>query len=314
MKPRRDAADLLKAMESAVATVHDLAPNGSLARESAKLWRAEVVGSTTLAGSSLGAGELDSLLDHGIARGDHPLAQYLMVRAYADAARWVADQRIMPPGDPRPLLTVEELRHLHGRVVAGTALHGGAWRLGNPAPRAGIVPPAAWLVPREIDAAIDQLGRGPHDTRVATWIARFMGRIGRIRPFEGGNGRTARLAANLMLRRLDFTPIVFERAERARYIAAIATAEAGDYAPLAGLIAGAVIRSCNRLRAAARSASDPLAPLRELAGDAYATLAKAAQRGTLRTVTRGGRYFTTRDWIEQYRATHPRVRSVRPKS
>jgi Fic family protein len=301
-------------MESAVQSVRELAPNASLARETAKLWRAEVVASTTLAGSALSASELDSLLDRGLARGDHPLEQYLMTRAYADAARWVADQRISAPGDPRPLLTVEELRHLHGRVTAGTALHGGAWRLGNPAPRAGIVPPAAWLVPREVDAAIDHLGRGPHETRVANWIARFMGRIGRIRPFEGGNGRTARLAANLMLRRLDFQPIVYERAERVRYIAAIAAAESGDHAQLANLIAGAVIRSCNRLRAAARAVSDPLAPIRELAGDGYATLAKAAQRGTLQTVTRGGRYFTTRDWIENYRATHPRVRSVRPKS
>jgi Fic family protein len=310
----RNAGVRLGAVEIAVQAVRDLAPNASLAREAAKLWRAEVVASTALAGSALDLSEVDSLLDHGLARGDHPLAQYLMVRAYADAARWVADQRIIPLGDPQPLLTVEDLRLLHARVAAGSTLHPGAWRQSNPAPRAGIVPPAAWLVPREVDAAIDHLGRGPYEMRIANWIARFMGRIGRIRPFEGGNGRTARLAANLMLRRIDFQPIVFERAERARYVAAIAAAESGEPEQLADLIVDAVMRSCNRLRAAARASTDPLAPLRELAGDSYAMLAKAAQRGTLRTVTRGGRYFTTRDWIGNYRLTHQRARSGRPEA
>jgi len=297
-------------MESALEAVRMLAPNATLAREAARLWRSEVVGSASLTGSALSAAEVDALLDRGLAQGDHPLEDYLLVRAYAGAARWVADQRAIARGDPRPLLTVEEFRHLHGRAAAGSALHPGAWRLGNPAPRSRIVPPAAWLVPREVDATIDRFGHGPGEAPIALWIARFIARLGRIRPFEGANGRTARLAANLMLRRLDFQPIVFERQERERYGPALAAAESGEPALLADVIARAVIRSCNRLRAAAISGSDPLAPLRELAGDAYSTLAKAAQRGTLRTVMRGGRYFTTRAWITNYRATHPRPKAA----
>jgi Fic family protein len=304
----------MREMERAMDAINVLAPNASLAREAGRLWRAEIVGSSIIAGSSLTPGEIDALIDRGIAQGDHPLEHYLLVRAYAGAARWVADQRVIAPGDSRPLLSVEELRQLHVRAAAGSPLHAGAWRLGNPAPRSQIVPPAAWLVPREVDAAIDRLGHGPLGQPIALWIARFIARIGRIRPFEGANGRTSRLAANLMLRRLNLQAVAFERTERARYGDALAAAESGEPTLLADLIARAVNRSCNRLRAAARAASDPLAPLRELAGDAYATLAKAAQRGTLQTVTRGGRYFTTRDWIENYRATHPRVRSVRPKS
>jgi Fic family protein len=307
----RGARDRLEGMMLALEAVRVLKPNASLARETARLWRAEVAGSTAMAGSALSNVEVDALLNSGIARGDHLLEHYLLVRAYAGAARWVADQRVAVLGDRRPLLTVEEFRQLQGRAAAGSALHGGAWRLGNPAPRSQIVPPAAWLVPREVDAAIDRFAYGPHEAPVALWIARFIARIGRIRPFEGANGRTARLAANLMLRRLDLQPIVFERAERARYAGALAAAESGEPALLADLIARAVIRSCDRLRAAAISSTDPLAPLRELAGDAYSTLAKAAQRGTLRTVMRGGRYFTTRAWIENYRTTRPRAAGAR---
>ncbi|GAC1541479.1 MAG: hypothetical protein NVS2B17_18930 [Candidatus Velthaea sp.] len=74
--------------------------------------------------------------------------------------------------------------------------------------------------------------------------------------------------------------------------------------PLAELIARALLRTCDRLRAAVDATDDePLAALRSLAGADYGALAKAAQRGRLRTVMRGGRYFTTRRWVAEYRAT-----------
>ena len=49
--------------------------------------------------------------------------------------------------------------------------------------------------------------------------------------------------------------------------------------------------------------------LRAAAGDEYPALAKAAQRGRLRTIVRGGRYFTTAGWIAEYRAGSARRRT-----
>jgi hypothetical protein len=295
--------DRLRDMESALALVRNLPPRAALARETQRLWRAEIASSVLLAGSPLAPGEVDALLDHGRARGDHPLDAYILVRAYAEASRWVAEHRSRQNGDPRPLISVDDMRHLNALVVGGTSPLGGAWRLGNPPPEAGIVAPAAWLVHRELTTLVDRAGRGPGDARIALWVARVLGRFARIRPFAEGNGRTARLLANLLTRRLDIPPIVYERPERRRYAHAIAAAEADNPQPLANLIADAVIRACDRLEAAANAdPSDPLAPLASLADAEYEALARAAHRGRLRTILRGTRYYTTRAWIAEYRA------------
>lgn len=294
------ARSLLERLDVAAAAVRALLPRGTVARESRRIWRAEIASSTALAGSSLGPDEVDALLDTGVARGGHRLTDYVLVRAYADGARWVADQRTLAPGDPRPLLTVDEFRHLNLRARSD---RGGMWRLTNLPQHERIVSPAAWLVPREVDGALDRYRRGPGALPIPLWIARFLSRINRIRAFEDANGRTSRLAANVLLRRLDFPPIVFERRERARYEGALAAAEGNDHGPLAELITRSLVRTCDRLLAASGQTGAELQPLHTLAGDAYMSLAKAAQRGRLRTIMRGGRYYTTAAWIAEYRST-----------
>jgi len=293
-------------LPAAIRALRSLPPRASIGTETRRLWRAEIAASIQLAGAALDADEIDALLDRGLARGDHPFADYVLVRAYAEANRWVALQPRREPGDPAPLVTVEEIRRLN--ALARTSPGGGAWRTANRDPRAGIVAPAAWFVPREVEAFADRAGRGPGDGPLALWLARVLARLARIAPFAEANGRTARLVANLILRRLDLPPLAFEARERFRYPAALARAEANQPAALGALISATVLRGIDRLRAAAEDGED-LAPLRLLAGDAYPALAKAAQRGRLRTVRRGGRYYTRPAWIEDY-TNAPRFRQM----
>lgn len=299
--------------DAALAEVRGLPPRAAFAREMRAIWRAEIYGSAVLGGSHLTAAEVDALLDADRAVGNHPFGDYVMVRAYADAARWAADVRSNLAGrDSRSLVSVDELRQLNARTTAGSGVRGGAWRQGNPAPTAGIVAPAAWLVAREVTALVDRIGRGPHDDPVALWLARFYGRFARLRPFEAANGRTARLAANLMLRRLDAVPVVFEQRDRTRFRVALGEAENNAPGRLAGIVATALVRTCNRLSSAGGAAPEALAPLHQIAASDYTALAKAAQRGRLRTIVRGGRYFTTAEWIADYRARRPTPPARRP--
>ncbi len=303
--------------EAAIAIVRRLPPRAAFAREMRRVRRAEIHGSTALAGSHLSAAEVDALLDRERAEGNHPFDDYVLVRAYAEAAGMAVEARSYPIGDARPLLELEELRQLNARAAAGSGLRGGAWRQGNLVPAAGIVAPAAWLVAREVTALLDRFGRGPGDSPIALWLARFYGRFARLQPFEGANGRTARLAANLMLRRLDVVPVVFERRDRARFPAALAGAASTDPGTLAAIVANAIVRTCNGVSAAATIAGSTVAPLRAVAGDDDAALAKAAQRGRLRTIVRGGRYYTTVEWIAEYqlrRPSRPVPPRVRPTS
>src|SRR5271154_1506964 len=109
-------SERLQAMEASAERVRRLPPRGALARETQRLWRGEVASSTVLAGSPLAPGEVDALLDRGIARGDHPLAAYILGRAYADASRGVSEHRSRQAGAPRPLVSLDDVRHLNALV------------------------------------------------------------------------------------------------------------------------------------------------------------------------------------------------------
>jgi hypothetical protein len=288
---------LERRLERAVAALRALPPRAAIGTETRRLWRAEIAGSVRLAGVSLTAGEVDALLDRGIARGDHPFDGYVLVRAYAQASRWVAAQPRREAGDPAPLVTVEAIRRLNGLARGVTG--GGAWRTGNRPVREGIVAPAAWLVPREVEAYALRAGRGPGEGSLAGWLARSLSQLTRIAPFDEANGRTARLTLNLLLRRLDLPPLTIDPRRAAAFRRALVRAEAGELEALAAAMAGILVRNIDRLRAAAEGGDD-LAPLRALAGERYGALAKAAQRGSLRTVRRGGRYYTRPAWIAAY--------------
>jgi hypothetical protein len=289
-------------IEPFVSAVRLLPPRASIAREATRLRREELDGSLAVSQTPLSTAEVRVLVDHGLAVGGHRLDAYLNVRDLAAAAAWVTDHRAFPPGDPRPLITVEDVRKLHGLVTAShPAVRPGVWRLAVDPPHKNVVSPPPWLVPKETASLVDRVRRAPSPHALGPWLADFLARFSRIRPFAGANGRTGRLAASLLLRRLDVPPLVIARRDATAYAVALLAAEAGDRAALTALVEGAIVQSCRRLIAAA--GDDPLLPLRALAGPDYAALIKAAQRGRLQVVMRDRRVFSTAGWVAAYRDT-----------
>jgi hypothetical protein len=57
-------------------------------------------------------------------------------------------------------------------------------------------------------------------------------RFVRIHPFDDGNGRVARLLANYVLMRSGYLPAVVRTSEKAKYLAALRTADAGEMSAL----------------------------------------------------------------------------------
>jgi Fic family protein len=288
-------------ISATIEAVRGLAPRAAIAREAARLRRDELDGSLALAGSPLTRPELDALIDRGIAAGGHPLEVYVAARDLATAAAWVAEQRPLPGGDPRPLISVEEIRRLHALATAGQpARRPGVWRLAVDSPQIAVVSPPPWAVAKETTVLADRFRRPPPAAELPAWLAAFLGRFARIRPFGSANGPAGRLAAALLLRRLDVPPLALPRRRTAEYAAALLASESGDRLPLGNLIAETLLGSCRRLIAA--SEGQPLEPLRTLAGPHYAALIKAAQRGRLPAIERDGRIYTTAAWIAAYRA------------
>jgi Fic/DOC family len=273
------------------------------------LFLEEVLASTSLAGYVLEPAVGAALLGRGVATGGHRLEAYEAVADYADAARQVRGIEIRTT---RPLvfLRAEELLELHRRAMRRTGPSPGAWRERNVAALPdGLVPPPHWLVPREVIAFVDRFSAGPErGTSPLMWVAAAQARVLRIQPFDGGNGRVARLTGNLLLRRLGLEDAAFTQRRALRYRAAIACADSGDVLPLAELIAEALHESFARILATAEP--EALRPLRALAHPTrLPALVKAAQRGRLRVVRRGTRFYTTAAWLAEYEwATRERTR------
>ena len=305
MSARRRLEALCSALDAEAAR-HGTPASGSTA-ERREFRVEEIWASTLMAGSKLTLTEVAALVDRGIASGDKPLEDYVMVADYAAAAAWVASAP--PAGRRRIYLRLEEIVTLHARVVArASSARPGAWRRTSaPAFPSGMVPPPAWLVPREMDAFIDRFAAGPAaGTHSIRWVAGAHERFTRIHPFERGNGRTARLLTNLLLQRAGYPPCIMRPRNARAYLAALQRADSRDPQPLAIVLAASVLEGFGRLRAGS-SGPGALRPLTTLAtGRERAALYKAAQRGRLRTLRRSGTLYTSETWIAEYTETRHR--------
>ena len=199
---------------------------------------------------------------------------------------------------------------LHHRAMRRTGPSPGTWRERNVAALPdGLVPPPHWLVPREVAAFVDRFSSGPPPgTSPLVWAAAAHARVLRIQPFDGGNGRVARLVGGCYSgASVCRMPPLCNAVPRA-IVAQWRLRRSGDVVPLAELTAEALHESFARVLAA--SEPEALRPLRELAQpDRLPALVKAAQRGRLRVVRRGTRFYTTPAWLAEYEnATRERIR------
>ncbi len=285
---------------AAFAEVRALPPRAAIAREAARIRRDAVDGALAIAGSPLAPDEVAALLDRGVTLGVHPLDAYIVARDLAAAAAWVADARPRAGDDHQPLLALDDVRRIHSLAAAGSPeARPGAWRRAVVVSSSGVVSPPPWIVPFELSALVERFRHRPAALAPA-WIATFLARFARIRPFVDANRRTALFAATLVLWRLGAPPLAIPRARAAAFRRALSAATGGAGADLEALVGDALVAACNRLVAA--GGDDPLVPVRALANGGYAALIKAAKRGRLRAIERDGRVLSTASWVNDYRS------------
>lgn len=287
------------------------------------LWHAEVHHSTAVEGNTLVLREVEALLRQGRAVGAKELKDYMEVSGYAEASRWVFEQT----GPERAwhhddVITVTELRHLHA-----TAL-GPVWQV-SPHPASipgespggfrlheiavfpgGMKPPTFPLVPAMVDDWLTQVNQ--FGTQV--WagltplqdapkqLAHLHAAFERIHPFLDGNGRTGRLALNLIMVRLGWAPVVVLKSHRRRYLSALDKADCGNDNPLAELLARASIASLYALLPQ-MAGDDELVPLTALVNDRIAlpALRQAVARGRLEaSMDASGVWRASRQNVDAY--------------
>jgi hypothetical protein len=159
-----------------------------------------------------------------------------------------------------------------------------------------------WLIQFEMPALADRIDGGPQDgTSLFAWLADVYERFEPIRPFVEANGRVARSLTNLLLSRCGYPPATIAHSLEHAYQRALRSADAGDRAPLAAVLERAVRANLERL-ASVLVEGDALQPLATFARTDLSldALRKAAQRGRLRTVTRGRDVLSTPAWVDAY--------------
>jgi len=179
---------------------------------------------------------------------------------------------------------------------------------------ANFVPPNANKVSDLLDELIDFVNINPlglNDIELATV---FHHKLVWIHPFFDGNGRTVRLAMNLLLMRKGFTPAIILKNDRKKYYEALNQANSGNYQKLILLMSQALERTLNIYISSLpdndydfQEISNIVSEPNELPyGQEYISL--LARQGKIDAHKEGRNWFTTKKAIEEYMANRKRMR------
>lgn len=321
MAGRPSREQLYRRLDEAIAELRDRLGGLPAPAEAEDIWTAiwyqEAHHSTAIEGNTLVLRQVEILLREGRAVGSKELKDYLEVKGYAEAARWVYSHALQPGGwSEGTLLTVTEVRHVHQMALGpawdvaphplATAKEGpGSFREHDIAPFPGGMKPVPWT---EVSAGIRDwvrsVARLRHVERPIEALAVSHGEFERIHPFLDGNGRTGRLLLNLVLLRLGYPPAIIYLRDRARYLRALRAVDGGDPGPLGELLARSVLDNLYRFIVPAVAGPKRLVPLAALANKELTegALRVAANRGRLKAQKGDdGQWRSTRAWVEDYK-------------
>lgn len=179
---------------------------------------------------------------------------------------------------------------------------------------ANFTPPNARKVPDLLDQLIEFTNNNPLGLNDILLSTIFHHRLVWIHPFFDGNGRTVRLAMNLLLMRAGFPPAIILKNDRKKYYEALNQANKGSYQKLCMLMTQAVERSLNIYLGALPGGAYDYEPIVRIVeepevpyGQEYVSL--LARRGKIDAHKEGNVWYTTREAVEDYRKGRQRKRS-----
>ncbi|MES2543484.1 MAG: Fic family protein [Bacteroidota bacterium] len=208
-----------------------------------------------------------------------------------------------------------DILSLHGFVlrsieddIAGRIRNGGVRITG-----ANFTPPSANKVSGLLDELIDFINDNPLNLNDIELATIFHHKLVWIHPFFDGNGRTVRLAMNLLLMRCGFPPAIILTNDKKKYYEALNQANNGNYHKLTLLMCQALERTLNIYNNAmpdnnsdyqeiSNIVSEPNSPYSQ----EYVSL--LARTGKIDAYKEGRNWLTTKEAIEEYIATRKRKR------
>jgi fido (protein-threonine AMPylation protein) len=286
------------------------------------IWQEETHHSTAMEGNTMLLSQVKALLEEGRAVGDKGLKEYLEIQAYAEAAHWVYAQAVgIDDWSAQGQINLTELRQIHTLVVEPVWRFfpppghkpeegPGSFRQHDVRPLASGYTPPPWPdVPALVDDWAKYANTRPQQIHPTVHLAEVHALFERIHPFLDGNGRTGRLVLNLMLVRSGYPPAIIYKSDRAKYLKALRRADRdSDPFSLAGLLARAVKHSIDRFVLPGLAGPHKMVPLSALVRPGLSILAlrRAAERGRLRALRKSDQWYSTKQWVEEYKKSRRR--------
>lgn len=178
---------------------------------------------------------------------------------------------------------------------------------------ANFIPPNAQKVPDLLDELLVFVHENPLELNSIELATVFHHKFVWIHPFIDGNGRTVRLAMNLMLMNAGFPPAIILATDRKKYYAALNQANNGDYTKLMLVMVQALERTLNIYLNALPGSDDNYREISALVEEEslpynqeYISL--LARKGEIDAYKEGRNWLTTKDAVETYIANRKRKR------
>jgi Fic family protein len=208
-----------------------------------------------------------------------------------------------------------DILSLHGLVLQNIE-EDFAGRLRNAGVRiagANFIPPNAQKVSDLLDELVDFINTNPLELNDIELATVFHHKLVWIHPFFDGNGRTVRLAMNLLLMRKGFSPAIILKNDRKKYYDALNQANTGNYQKLMLLMVQALERTLNiYINALPGNDTDyrEISKIVEEPGFKYGQeyISLLARQGKIDAYKEGRNWLTTADAIETYMTTRKRKR------
>ena len=261
--------------------------------------------SNSIEGNTLTIAETKMILEDGITVGGKTLREHFEVINHDKAITYLEEL-----ADSTEEFRTIDLLNIHSLVLSNIIDDfAGRYRPGMVRiVGANFTPPNARKVPELLEGLVDYINNNPERYEILTVATLFHHRFVHIHPFTDGNGRTVRLAMNLLLLRAGYPPVFILAKDRKKYIRALNEANQGNYNTLLLMMYQAAERSLNIYINSIGGDYEDYLPTGIIAEDPEVRygqeyLSLLARKGRIDAYKEGRVWLTTKSAVQAYQKT-----------
>lgn len=269
--------------------------------------------SNAIEGNSLTLKETYLVINEGLTIKGKPLKDHLEAKNHQEALEYLYD---LVESDKKNTFSENLIKSLN-QIVQQNLDKEWAGRYRNSAviiSGAEHRPPKALEVPKMMRGLIDWVGNNKKKMHPVELASILHHKLVYIHPFFDGNGRTSRLAMNIILMQAGFPLVIVMKNDRKRYYQSLALADKGDYTSFINFIARAVERTLDiylKILMPSKKGNEKFVSLAELSKNSKFTkkyLNLLARSGKLEAHKEGRNWLSSEEALKRYLNNRERIR------